>query len=252
MAEAPDATETAMIRVLALLLLVPVAAWAQERIDVPTRPGVTDAVYVTPVAKPSGTVVLFPGGSGQVSAVRNNFLLRVAPRFTAQGFNVAVVDAPSDQPSGMGWQFRTGADHAKDIAAVVATLKSRFPMPLWLIGTSNGSISAANGAAAVGAPNVAGVVLTSSVWARGMPQIPAERIRLPVLIVHNRDDGCSESPFGLTDAFRNRLTAAPEVHFIPVSGGTSRSAPCQALSPHGYFGIEDQVVPQIIAWIRAH
>lgn len=244
--------ERAMIRLLALLLLLPCAARAQERIDVPTRAGVTETVLWTPLAKPTGTVVLFPGGSGVVSATRNNFLLRVAPRFTERGFNVAVVDAPSDQSNGMPWQFRASANHAKDIAAVVAMLKSRSAAPLWLIGTSNGSISAGNGAATLGSPSVAGVVLTSSVWARGMPQVAAERIGVPVLIVHNRDDGCLVSPFGETEAFKARLTAAKEVKFIPVSGGQSRSDPCQAMSPHGYLGIEDQVVPQIIAWIETH
>jgi hypothetical protein len=37
-----------------------------------------------------------------------------------------------------------------------------------------------------------------------------------------------------------------------VSGGNSRSAACEAQSPHGYYGIEDQVVPLIGAWIKAH
>jgi len=39
---------------------------------------------------------------------------------------------------------------------------------------------------------------------------------------------------------------------LAVSGGSLRSGPCDALSPHGYYGIEDQVVPPIIAWIKAH
>lgn len=241
-----------MIRLLAVLLLLPLAVQAQERIDVPTRPGITVPVYLTPAARPVGTAVMFPGGSGQVATIRNNFLLRVAPSFVAQGFTVAVVDVPSDRPNGMDWSFRAGADHAKDIAAVVAMLKSRSPLPVWLIGTSNGSVSAGNGAATLAPPSIAGVILTSSVWARGMPQVAAERIRVPVLIVHNRDDGCSVSPFTQTEAFKARLTAAQSVTFIPVSGGISRSDPCQAMSPHGYLGIEDQVVPQMIGWLKAH
>lgn len=241
-----------MLRLLALVLMFPLVARAQERIDVPTRPGVIEPVYLTSVAKPVGTVVLFPGGLGIVAAVRHNFLLRVLPRLTEQGFAVAVVDAPSDQRAGMDWQFRSDATHAKDIAAIVAMLKARLPVPLWLIGTSNGSISAAAGAAAVGPPLVAGVVLTSSVWVRGMGQVAAERIKVPVLIVHNEDDGCFASPFAMVGAFRARLSAAPSVMFIPVSGGSSRGAPCEAMSPHGYLGIEDRVVPQIVAWIRAH
>lgn len=237
---------------LALLLLLPHTALAQGRIDIPSRPGVIQPVYLTPAAKPTATVVLFPGGTGVVAAVRNNFLLRVGPSMAQQGFTVAVADTPSDQPGGMGWQFRLGPDHAKDIAAIVDMLKARSPAPIWLIGTSRGSISAANGAAAIDPPRLAGVVLTSSVWNRGMGTIAAETIRLPVLIVHNQDDGCTESPFSGAEVFSARLVQAPARQLIAVSGGTLRGDPCQALSPHGYYGIEDQVVPAIIAWIRAH
>lgn len=240
-----------MRRILALLLLLPGIAMGQQRVDVPSRPGVTVPVTITQAAQPVGTVVLFPGGSGQVAAIRNNFLLRVVPDFVAGGLTVAVVDVPSDQPGGMSWQFRATAEHAKDIAAVVAMLKGRSPLPVWLIGTSNGSVSAGNGAASVGPPSVAGVILTSSVWLRGMQQVAAERIRVPVLIVHNQNDGCDLSPFGQTEAFKARLTASSSVTFLPVSGGRSQSAPCQAMSPHGYLGIEDQVVPRMIAWIKS-
>jgi hypothetical protein len=67
--------------------------------------------------------------------VRNNFLLRVAPQFVAQGMTVAVIDTPSDHPRGMGAQPRAATEHVTDIAAVVAMLKSRSPAPIWLIGT---------------------------------------------------------------------------------------------------------------------
>jgi hypothetical protein len=30
-----------------------------------------------------------------------------------------------------------------------------------------------------------------------------------------------------------------------------RSPPCEAMSPHGYFGIEAEVVKRIADWIRA-
>ncbi len=48
------------------------------------------------------------------------------------------------------------------------------------------------------------------------------------------------------------MTQAQAKELLTVSGGSLRSDPCQALSPHGYYGIEDQVVPAIIAWIQAH
>jgi predicted alpha/beta-fold hydrolase len=225
---------------------------AQERIDLAPRPGVTQPVYFTAAASPVASVILFPGGTGVVASVRTNFLLRVAGQFSAQGINVAVADAPSDQANGIGTPFRQSSQHAADIAAIIALVKSRSPAPVWLVGTSRGSISAANGAARIGPPRVAGVVLTSSVWLGGMASIPLEQINVPVLVVHNRDDSCRESPFGDTAGAMARMQQARVKELLTVSGGSLRSAPCDALSPHGYYGIEDQVVPPIIAWIKAH
>ncbi len=241
-----------MVRLLAVWLLLMGSAAAQERVDVQSRPGVTQPVYISAAASPKATVLLFPGSAGVYAQSRNNFLVRVAPRFAAAGMTVAVFDTPSDHPAGMGPPFRVSEQHATDITAVIALLKSRSPVPLWLIGTSNGSISAAEGAAVVGPPRVAGVVLTSSVWQGGMLSTPLGQIRMPVLVVHNRDDGCRLSPFSDTASSMAMMTKAAPKELLTVSGGSLRSEPCQALSPHGYYGIEDQVVPSIIAWIQTH
>jgi pimeloyl-ACP methyl ester carboxylesterase len=240
------------VLVALLMLIAGRTAVSQERVDVPTRPGVTQPVYITAAPAPKASVILFPGGSGVVVQVRNNFLLRVAPQFVAQGITVAVIDTPSDHPSGMGAQARATAEHVTDIAAVVAMLKTRSPAPIWLIGTSRGSISAANAAANIGPPRIAGVVLTSSVWQGGMAGVALDQIRVPALVVHNRDDGCRESPFSDTAAMMGRMRQATVKELVAVSGGALRSGPCDALSPHGYYTIEDQVVPAIIAWIKTH
>ena len=139
-----------MVRILAAWLLLIGSAAAQERVDVQSRPGVTQSVFITAVANPNASVLLFPGGGGVYAQSRNNFLLRIAPQFTAAGMMVAVFDTPSDHPNGMGPSFRASTQHAADIAAIVELLKSRTSARLWLVGTSNGSISAAEGAAVVG------------------------------------------------------------------------------------------------------
>jgi predicted alpha/beta-fold hydrolase len=238
--------------VLSLLVALGGGAAAQERIDVPARPGVTQPVYFTASPSAVASVILFPGGNGVVASVRNNFLLRVANRFSAQAINVAVADAPSDQAGGMAPQFRESSQHADDIAGIIAMLKRRAPVPVWLVGTSNGSISAANGAARIGPPGVSGAVLSSSVWLGGMAGVALEQIKVPVLVVHNYDDGCRGSPFGDTAIAMARMTQTRAKELLAVSGGSVRSGPCDALSPHGYYGIEDQVVPAIIAWIKQH
>jgi pimeloyl-ACP methyl ester carboxylesterase len=194
-----DTAPTPLLAIIALLLVIGGrTAVAQERVDLPTRPGVTLPVCVTAAPTPKASIILFPGGSGVVVQVRNNFLLRVAPQFVAQGMTVAVIDTPSDHPSGMGAQARATTEHVTDIAAVVAMLKTRSPAPIWLIGTSRGSISAANAAANIGPPRISGLVLSSSVWQGGMASVALDQIRIPVLAVHNRDDGCRESPFSDT------------------------------------------------------
>jgi len=37
-----------------------------------------------------------------------------------------------------------------------------------------------------------------------------------------------------------------------VQGGVTRSGDCGSESPHGYFGIEGQVVGEIVTWLNAH
>lgn len=235
------------------VVLLAGAAAAQERIELPTRPGVTQPVFLAAVASPKASVILFPGNGGVVAQVRNNFLVRVGPRFVAAGMTVALFDAPSDRvASGMWAPFRSSAEHATDIAAVVALLKSRAPAPVWLIGTSMGTVSAAEGAVTIGPPRIAGVVLTSTVWQGGILSVALDQIRVPVLVVHNRDDGCRDSPYGDVSFGMARMQGAPVKELLTVSGGLQRGDPCEGRSPHGFFGIEEQVVVPIITWIEGH
>jgi len=39
---------------------------------------------------------------------------------------------------------------------------------------------------------------------------------------------------------------------LTVSGGSLSGRPCEAFSPHGYYGIEDKVVLPSADWIKAH
>jgi len=236
--------------ILAAVLSIGVAGAAPPA-AVPTRPGVTDTVYPVFVARAKATLILLPGGNGAVAQVRNNFLIRIAPDLQRLGFSTVLVDAPSDKASGMAVSFRLSAEHMQDIAAVVAYAHAQSPAPVWLVGTSNGTVSAALAAAKLG-KEIAGVVLTSSVWAQGLGGIPLQDIRVPVLVVHNRDDGCHASPPSGVNLAMPRFTGTPVHDLIWVSGGISRGDDCGAMSPHGYLGIEAGVVSQITDWIQKH
>ncbi|MGH6969140.1 MAG: hypothetical protein ACREEN_08565, partial [Stellaceae bacterium] len=80
----------------AFAVLVAGRAAAEDRIELHSRPGVTQPILYLPAASPVASAVLFPGGGGNIAVERNNFLLRVRGAFAAQGISVAAMDVPSD------------------------------------------------------------------------------------------------------------------------------------------------------------
>ena len=113
---------------------------------------------------------------------------------------VAVTDAPSDRPQGL-WNFRTSAAHAEDIKYVIAELRKMFDIPVWLIGTSMGTVSAANSAARLKEGGADGLVLTSTITKESrvvtetVNSVRLKDIRVPTLVVHHKRDGCVVTPY---------------------------------------------------------
>jgi len=245
-------SNAAAILLLAALLGPARAARSAERVELSGQPGIVLPVLYYAAAKPVASAIFFVGGDGDLSHETDSFLLRVPDRFVAAGVSVAVPDTPSDHPGGFGPFFRTWSAHVEDVAAIVAFLKQKAPVPVWAIGASNGTISAANVAALLGPHAIAGVVLTSSVWLDALAEVPVVKIAVPVLVVHSRDDACPASPFALAEKSLPRFAAAPAKEFIAVAGAGGGGPRCGTGSPHDLYGIEDQVVPPIIAWIKAH
>ena len=128
-----------MKRFLALFVsLWIVAAQAQQVVDLPTRPGVTERMLVLAPAQPTATVLLLTGGSGHVLIRDNgevpsaeNFLVRTRELFLQQGFAVIVLDAPSDRPRPvfLGNAFRDSGEHMLDLGAAGARC------PRWIFRT---------------------------------------------------------------------------------------------------------------------
>jgi pimeloyl-ACP methyl ester carboxylesterase len=249
---------------VALGILVPLAH-GQELVTLEPRGGATQSfLLVAPAGTPPQAVaVLFPGGpgnirlrteGGQIKFGQNNFVVRTRGLFAEGGIAVAILDAPSDQSSGMQNSFRKGELHALDVKAVVSELKKRFSgAPVFLVGTSMGTVSVAYAGRALG-NEVAGVALTSSPFrpsgrrsAHGdsnLSDFDLASIKTPVLIVHHREDACSICPY--SEAQRR----AGNFPIISVSGGKPpQSEPCEALSAHGYLGKEEETVQAIVNWM---
>jgi pimeloyl-ACP methyl ester carboxylesterase len=253
-----------MFRWLALLALIVVcdASAAEEIVTLATRSGVTQSYLLSvPVSgNPLAVAVLFAGGGGRVNLARErerkhldrgNFLVRSRRLFVQAGIVAAVMDAPSDYPAGMEDEFRLGAAHAADVGKVVADLGSRFPgFAVFLVGTSRGTVSAANAAARL-RHDVKGVVLTAAVFQAGkrlgwpgLSDFDLGSIRAPVLLVHHVDDECGVTPYAAARALAERYP------LISVSGGLRpQSGPCQAMSSHGFLGREAETVREIVNWM---
>lgn len=228
-----------------------------------TRPGVEQLfLLVEPDVAPVASVVLLKGGSGKLRLWRNdpnkygdNFLVRTRRIFARHGFLTAVVDVPSDRRGDPGLRgFRHTSEHRTDIAAIVEFLRRRADVPVWLIGTSRGTVSAAHLAASLA---VDGVVLSASVTEESgrsnatVLQAPLDRITKPVLIVHHRDDACEVTPYDNIASLKRRFWASGIVEALIFEGGDpARSNPCGALSAHGFLGIETRVVDAIARWIK--
>jgi Serine aminopeptidase, S33 len=237
---------------------------AESVITIPTRDGVTLSYLMVqdPSAVPKVVVMTFIGGTGAIGLARRaengpvkfgpstNFLIRIRERLVDADIADAIVDAPSDQlPQGMQDRFRLGPDHLADIRALITDLKKRFPgARIYLVGTSRGTISAASLGAKLG-DSVQGIVLSSTVtnhdkMGEALSTFDFGTIKVPVLFVHHRDDGCVTSPY------RNVERISKGAALISVSGGDPpQSRPCDPMSPHGYFGRDAPVAQAIRNWM---
>ena len=111
---------------------------------------------------------------------------------------------------------------------------------------------------------IAGVVLTASVtrmkeswyvyddFPQGTASANLEGITVPVIISSNREDACHLSPSEDSELIRERLINSPRVEVKYYSGGdVPQSKDCDALSRHGFLGLEGEVVNDIVSFIES-
>ena len=235
----------------------------KELRSIPTRPDVTMNILlrdknasVSPTA-----LILFPGGNGaglfrlepDGKVVGRNFLVRTS-REVAQEFTAVLVDAPSDNHQGMESDFRKSDEHAADITILMDYLVAHGVKRIFLVGTSMGTLSVASLGSKIKHPALKGIILTSSVEYRGfMRWIPLEKIRVPVLMLHHGSDGCKLCSFSEAKRTRNALQETTEVDLVEIEGGDlPRSGPCEPLSQHGFYGVEEKPIQAIIDWVKRH
>lgn len=240
-----------------------------EVVDIPTRAGVTQRFLYQSPGSPEAAVILIAGGHGGIQMgtggymprwASDNFVIRTRDLYLQRGLATAIVDAPSDRQTKQFLNgFRQTPEHVADIKAVIAWLRARQSGPVWLVGTSMGTLSAAyvatQSTSSSGGPD--GVVLTSSILSSAdvsaltpIPAMALERIVVPVLVVHHEEDGCRLCPYGAAAALVDKLTASPRKALVSFKGGQTRGDPCAEWAHHGFNGQEADVVKSIVDWIK--
>jgi pimeloyl-ACP methyl ester carboxylesterase len=198
-----------------------------------------------------GAINLRTRADGQIAFQPGNFLPRSRREFIRNGILPVILDTPSDQKSAMSDEFRASSAHATDVRAVAAEMKKRYPRrPVFLVTTSRSTLSAVYLALALD-QELAGVVLTSSLfYSDGKSMAPRlasfdwSKIRIPVLVVHHWDDGCPPTPY------REAARLGKRYPLVTVRGGKAPQGPaCEPFSQHGFLGKEPETVDAIAAWM---
>jgi len=242
-----------------LLLVISQFAGAQDALKiVSTRNSQTISYWWMPRDNAQATVLLFPGGVGGMGYKNGrpesgNFLVRTRYYFAAEGFNVAILGNPSDKRA-LDWDWRTSTEHATDVKNIIADIRTRKDTPVWIVGTSAGTVSVA--AIGINLPDqLAGIVLTSSVTSfrvpGAVPRQNLEDIRVPVLVYHHQHDACVITPARETTWIMSKLKNASVKKLLVVTGGENPTGdPCDAFHWHGFIGMEARAVKDIADWIK--
>lgn len=247
-----------------LLIISSVYAQSERVVDIPTRANVTQRFLFSSPSNAKAAVILIAGGhgglqifpSGKLKWGANNFVVRNRGLFAQRGLMVATIDAPSDRQSNpyLGG-FRQRPEHVEDVKAVIAWIKQQANIPVWLVGTSRGTQSAAyiavQTAGGQGGPD--GLVLTSTILTeekgRPVPVMPLGTVKIPTLVVHHKEDGCQHCAYGEIPKLMDKLTAAARKELVTIEGGTNIGDPCEAQAYHGFNGRDEEVADKIAKWI---
>ncbi|CAG0929041.1 MAG: hypothetical protein EFKGCFLK_01542 [Rhodocyclaceae bacterium] len=260
----------------------PSLALSAEIVRLPSREGVTQSFLLFHQGeRPQALALLFPGGDGLLRIrgggstlcrpgeegegerciqldMRGNFLVRTVGLLRDARIAAAIIDAPSDLDRlGMRPAARLTAEHVRDVRAILDWLRQRFPAAkVFLVGTSAGTLSAAHAGKALDG-DLDGIVLTASVtnarhpWFSvggfyGLAKFDFSGMGKPVLLVHHEEDACVLCPFGEAQ----EIAEKHRFPLVKISGGLPpKSGPCDALSPHGFYGREQETVDAIKRWI---
>ncbi len=246
----------AIIFVTVAVLVYCKEGFSEEFKTINTREGATISfIKNTPLKGIRAAALLFAGGYGDIgidiekkTVNSENFLVRSRGLFAKFGVLAITPDIPSD--TGSLKNDRGKPDYQTDISFLIKEIRKVTTKPIWLIGTSRGSITVGYHAAAL---DIQGIILTATVTAGNHDTIFSAdlgEIKVPALVVHHENDQCGSSPAdGAKELLRALANSKNKQIILYRKGENGNSEDCGPMSPHGFLGIENQVVSAITDWM---
>lgn len=262
--------------IAALLSLAVVTAVPKAALSIEANEGLEEHIVTAPLPRgaeirglvskrigstPDRIALLFVGSPGLLHLrdengtpnfdVKGNFLARARRHLNDDSVMTVLVDCPTDEWDGCDATYRRSAQYAEDITALIsALLKELGPKPVYVVGTSFGTVSSANLARRLGS-SLAGAVHTATfagtsqhAFESGMSGFDWEQATVPQVFVHHIGDPCPVTPY------REIKSSIGGLPLMSVRGASDTSGPaCQAFSEHGFRGREEAVMRAIAAWI---
>ena len=259
------------LAVVAFCALLSTPLFAGELIKLESRPGVTTSVFIDGSKEASAVLLLVEGGTLQENLGTffgkptfgnpYGFLTRSRGEFTKRGFAIALIDRPSDMPE-VRHQHRVSTEHAADLKAVADFLRTRYELPLWLVGMSAGALSIGNFAQAHSTGSD-GLIFVSPVtkprkiildrYPDGAASFDYSNVAAPVMVLVHKRDQCSLTPPAGAGIIKDRFHNPDKVAIVALEGGRAPvSEACKARSEHGFWGIEDKALDAIADFVTTN
>jgi alpha/beta superfamily hydrolase len=189
------------------------------------------------------------------SRLYGNFLVRSREYLIDDKTMTLIVDCYSKFNDLCTQNYQASRQRFNHIKKLIDQVKSDNPTinQVWLVGTSFGTITSGY-SALYGKDYFNGVVHTATIDPTAensyvaLSKLNYKEISIPQLFVHHKNDACEKSKY----EYIENLTKSMEIPLMSVTGGYGwKGGACDAISPHGFKGKEEQVMKEILNMIKS-
>ena len=222
-------------------------------------------LYASDNAK--ATLIFIPGGNGSVGVKKhwtlegnyfskyhfNKMLSSLADKNKTDGFfNVVIFDNPTSLGIGNSLPLRGGKDHLTRIESVISFYKSKFNMPVWLMGHSAGGVSVGEFMNYV-VKNKKEELVSGMIFSAGRNDSSFNtNYDVPSIFLIHQDDACfNTTPSRNRQMYENfKKSNKSNTEFYLIKSGTSQTDPCTS-GQHMYFGGEEETASTINSFAKS-